>query len=103
MRMTKFAVASVLFLVVSGPAGARAQEPGCQYDKQCREPRICEKGACVSPTLPGNFPKSSTGRELSGSLVIQTTREECERRGGVHGPTNDPEPSDKVRCALPPT
>ena len=104
MRMTAtgFTIATALFLAMSGSAGVLAQETGCQYDKQCKGERICEKGACVSPTLPKDFPPNSTGRPLGGSPVIQTTREECERRGGVHRPTNDPEGSDQVRCALPP-
>jgi hypothetical protein len=94
------ATAFVVTMMIGSPA-ALAQESGCTYDTQCKGDRICEKGVCVSPTLPQNFPAGSTGRELGGSRVIKTTREDCELRGGVHRPTNDPKGGDLVRCALP--
>lgn len=98
---TQFAIATALFLTMSGAPGALAQESGCQYDTQCKGERICEKGVCMTPTLPRTFPKGSMGPEFGGGRVIKTTPRDCEIRGGKHQATNDPNEPDLVRCALP--
>src|SRR6478735_7946472 len=35
--------------MVLGCSGTQARQVGCSKDTDCREPRVCDKGACIDP------------------------------------------------------
>src|SRR5262249_28069175 len=43
------AAVAVAGLALSGCSGTQARSVGCSKDTDCRDPRICERGACVDP------------------------------------------------------
>ena len=42
-------VAVVAAALAPGCSGTQAHEGGCSKDTDCRDPRVCERGACVDP------------------------------------------------------
>src|SRR5436190_13690492 len=54
----------------SGTPATRDRAGGCSKDTDCRDPRICERGACVDPhhaTAPTGSPPTTDGSAAVGS------------------------------------
>src|SRR5436190_17506257 len=63
--------AAMTAAVQLGCSGTQANKVGCSKDTDCREPRVCEQGACVDPHPGGASQRAVKSNTDDGGATVE--------------------------------